>query len=659
MTNFNNQLIRNLENAPVYDTDGKPKTAKPFTDDEVKARKLPKRDRDGNDPNLIVIPFITDTHYASNNVEDYKGSKAEDKLSIDHMQDFVNFMTKYKVDALVHGGDIIDGKSTRSDAVKDLREALTLLRGAAFAGGSKVPALIAKGNHDDNILATTIPKDRTDGRPLPYDKFDFKGVIQGSVLDPIFRANSGGQIVFGVDKIKNQPFSDAYEAYMDYDEFIAVKRTTAVSDLRILDKDIKPLKSMMATLTSSDLGGENTQWINSTAKTAFETLLTRAKGATGSNPVHVVDVIPNSTTRQQVINMIQLSAKARLRGTYAHLDVKDVRLILLDAYDIPYTTLAGDKVEFAMKDYGGYSAAQAQWFADTLKEAETLGYPVMIFGHHALAGAGFTRDGGPKVLKNDPKGDDYWLANNELMKAILDDFVKGQSNTISTLDAIKIYSGEPSPGLAVRAKLFLDNAEKVTALSAYNNVTVAGLSYPSSRNAAVSRKKAISTADYMSAVVTTRFTKENTVIGVVTGHSHTERTTVDPVTKKYVNLMSNSSLISGKLIGKGGWEVSKYNKETNNDSGTIPRVVGEYTQNAWEVIVIDKSNNQVSLFPVGAGMINRAKATGLYPTEAQVKTVKETPQNLTTEGKYPVRRFTYVTPEVPGTTKVLEKGLQE
>lgn len=650
MTNFNNQLIRNLENIPLENSAAEA----PFSSDEVKNKILPKLARATSDPNLVVIPFITDTHYASDNYEDKDNARAHDLLSLGHITDFLDFVEKFKVDAVVHGGDLVDGKSTRSNTVADLRTTIGKLRGAKFTDKTNpaseknepVPALIAKGNHDDNVLATAFDGNTVyaTGKSKIYSALDSKGVVKGSVLDPIFRSgvDSQNKVVFGIDKIKVQPFGPAYQPYMEKNEYAFVNKITV--DLGLLSPaNGEVLESMMATLTSTSAGGYGKAWPSTAAKTAFENLISLAKA--GKKP-SLTATITNSTTRKQVSDMIQESAKARLRGTYGHVDVKNVRLILLDAYDVPYDTYeysGYDRLEFPIKDYAGYSAGQVKWFAETLKEAETLGYPVMIFGHHAFAGAGFTSDGGPAVLKG-TDGDDYWIGNHELMKAILDDFVKGQSNTISTLDAIKIYSNQSSGSLAARANFKLNNAGTINAYKAYNQVSLAGFTYPHTTNSTISKKKAISDHEYMNTTVTTKFTKANQVIGVVTGHSHVERTVTDEYTKAYVNFMSNSSLIDGKLIKKGGW---------SEDSNTIPREVGEYTQNAWEVIVIDKTNKQVSIYPVGAGMINREKATGLIPTTEQRNNVMSTPQYLKGEGKFPVRRYNYAT------ATVLEKGLQE
>jgi len=662
LTNFNNQLIRNLENAPTKDKLGEPTSATPFSEKEFDALGIPELSRYGNSDNYVVIPFITDTHYASDNYEDKNNARANDKLSLDHLEEFIDFVNKFKVDAVVHGGDLVDGKSTRSNTVKDLRLFIDMLRKAGYTNATStspiplqpVPALIAKGNHDDNVLATAFNTNTVYAKDKGaiYSKLDVKGVVKGSVLDPIFRSglNDKNKIVFGIDKIKAQPFSTAYKPYMEYDEYLAVRRSTVIDDRKVYTKDVEHLKSMISTVTSDAAGGYNKPWPSTAAKTAFDNLMTLATDANASSTKNEAKaprldkVITNTTTRNQVIDMIQTAAKARLRGTYAHVDVKDVRLILLDAYDVPYTTYKAtvdkvtyDKLEFPIKDYAGYSAAQVQWFADTLKEAETLGYPVMIFGHHALPGAGFTKDGGPGLLKTDEDGDAYFIGNNELMKAVLDDFVNGSSNTISTLDAIKIYSGQPSGSLPARATLFLNNKESATALTCYDNVKIEGIPYPHTTDSTISAKKAISDEkNVMSAKVTTSFKKQNKVLGVVTGHSHIAKTAVDEVTKKYVHFMSNSSLIDGKAITKGGF-----------DGGEIPRVKGEYTQNSWEVIVIDKNNSQVSIYPVGAMMIDRQKAISTATTSDEKDLLKtyvlNSPQKLVAEGKYPIRRYKFNT----------------
>ncbi|AMW99201.1 phage tail spike protein [Rummeliibacillus stabekisii] len=92
--------------------------------------------------NSIVIPFITDTHYATDAFEDQQAKLR----SLYHINNVVEVTHQINCDVVVHGGDIVDGKTSNYLNKANLKTVVDALN------ESDCPVMFAKGNHDDNGL---------------------------------------------------------------------------------------------------------------------------------------------------------------------------------------------------------------------------------------------------------------------------------------------------------------------------------------------------------------------------------------------------------------------------------------------------------------------------------------------------------------------------
>ena len=93
----------------------------------------------------IVFGFITDTHYDPNDVRtEVKETAAR---ALQYTNNLIESSKHVSMDAVVHGGDIIDGRKASPDTAKiDLDSAVGVYRNA------KAPRLLLRGNHDSNPL---------------------------------------------------------------------------------------------------------------------------------------------------------------------------------------------------------------------------------------------------------------------------------------------------------------------------------------------------------------------------------------------------------------------------------------------------------------------------------------------------------------------------
>lgn len=90
-----------------------------------------------------IIVYITDTHYEAAAIENPSVAK---KASLGHIHNVVELTRHAPVDLVVHGGDLIDGKGSRSTSLSNMNDVVTSM------SHSNAPVMYAKGNHDDNLL---------------------------------------------------------------------------------------------------------------------------------------------------------------------------------------------------------------------------------------------------------------------------------------------------------------------------------------------------------------------------------------------------------------------------------------------------------------------------------------------------------------------------
>ena len=626
-----NQLIRNMENITNATTGLK-----------VMPDSVPSIMRDRtNDTRFLVMPVITDTHCAQATISEasrdgLSTTDKDSKMAFDHLDNIVEFAKRFNVDAIAHLGDIVDGKATVASTTADLKKAVGILRAAKSSGGATVPTLIAKGNHDNNALY---------GRKQTGDlKDDMKYTIKASVLDPILRQDAPAAVVYDKPYQNQTSFTTTFDGFLQEEEYrvlsklliedgrMSARNTTKSGNLDVLDTILTSV-----TLSSAEKKAWNKFHALATAKRSFK------KDETGLTTAEV-------TTLKA---LFLRAAKARCRGSYCYIDFankgsKGIRVIVLDAYDVPDKTRfevnrdSADKLfnrsEYPVPDFGAFGRRQVEWFA---KVALKTTKEVVILCHHALTGTPFTTDGGSRTYNQNGEGDSYWIGNIELMKQIIDDFIAGTNGTHTTLSAIENYSkGAKKVSLA---KPEADPGKTKTPLSFYNAAA-------DQSGYTKHRKYRISNDSWVKTEVTTDFRTQGagTIITICNGHSHNDKMRKD-ITGAYVAVRNNCSFRNaGSIPQKNGFDTVKFNSGTVKEK-TIARKPGTYTQDSWQVMVVDTQTKQVFFHQFGVGQIKHSLAYHVtdpeaYSTDAKrLELVRTSPINIDPRYTpvFPIRRFGY------------------
>lgn len=92
--------------------------------------------------NTVTIPFITDTHYATDTFiqEDLENYGRTDN----HIKNVAELSHMIPLDCIVGGGDFVDGGTTKDTNVSNYKKVVSMF------GLANCPFFLAKGNHDDN-----------------------------------------------------------------------------------------------------------------------------------------------------------------------------------------------------------------------------------------------------------------------------------------------------------------------------------------------------------------------------------------------------------------------------------------------------------------------------------------------------------------------------
>lgn len=88
-------------------------------------------------PDTYQFGFITDNHLSQTGTQQMQ-------RSLRHIKTIGYYAKNYNLPLVVHGGDVIDGSTTRAESLIDTRA------GADAMELGKVPMIIVNGNHDDN-----------------------------------------------------------------------------------------------------------------------------------------------------------------------------------------------------------------------------------------------------------------------------------------------------------------------------------------------------------------------------------------------------------------------------------------------------------------------------------------------------------------------------
>lgn len=97
------------------------------------------------DEDSIVIPFITDTHYGTQSV--IRDNIEYITKSADHLKNVSDFTHITDVDAVVLGGDQVDGTTIKDVTLRDLQSVV------GICNTFDAPFFQVRGNHDDNSSA--------------------------------------------------------------------------------------------------------------------------------------------------------------------------------------------------------------------------------------------------------------------------------------------------------------------------------------------------------------------------------------------------------------------------------------------------------------------------------------------------------------------------
>lgn len=97
------------------------------------------------DENSVVIPFITDTHYGTQSV--IRDNIEYITKSADHLKNVSDFTHITQVDAVVLGGDQVDGTTIKDVTLRDLQSVV------GICNTFDAPFFQVRGNHDDNSSA--------------------------------------------------------------------------------------------------------------------------------------------------------------------------------------------------------------------------------------------------------------------------------------------------------------------------------------------------------------------------------------------------------------------------------------------------------------------------------------------------------------------------
>lgn len=115
--------------------------------------------------NTIVMPFITDVHYAtSSTVVDSIQHMLRSDNHIKNVADFTNIL---ECDAVLGGGDFVDGTTVKDETLSNLETIRSLF------SLCECPYLLARGNHDDNSSADTRYGDYLSNMILPSELYEY------------------------------------------------------------------------------------------------------------------------------------------------------------------------------------------------------------------------------------------------------------------------------------------------------------------------------------------------------------------------------------------------------------------------------------------------------------------------------------------------------
>ena len=117
------------------------------------------------DENSIVLPFITDTHYGSQSV--IRDNIEYITKSADHLKNVSDFTHITDVDAVLLGGDQVDGTTIKDVTLRDLQTVV------GICNTFDAPFFQVRGNHDDNSSADQKYGQFLSNMVMPDELYDY------------------------------------------------------------------------------------------------------------------------------------------------------------------------------------------------------------------------------------------------------------------------------------------------------------------------------------------------------------------------------------------------------------------------------------------------------------------------------------------------------
>lgn len=346
------------------------------------------------DSDTAVLAFFTDSHYDNNSTKKDDNMRESFSRALTYERNVIEFTRQTNVDAVIHGGDVIDGrKEDKSIAMTNLDSAIGGLRNA------KAPRIIMRGNHDTNpIFAPKAKQFRADG-PIPNK--DAYGIFTQFWQEDGIRSDDNTNAVYGYYDIPNKDIRLIFLDPMDLNE------VTEKKGENLLQSHSANYETMTVNATGSQYKSNSIE-VDGVKLKAGDTITFRAKVKTPDNRYGTARLVCYRADGTSTANTALSANRVRGEGyTYITYTIPTVikRIEFGFANDggatgTPYDIEVKEaKVEigstptaykffeenrkYVTRTTYAYSAKQLEWLADTLIETPQTS-DVLLFTHVSL-----------------------------------------------------------------------------------------------------------------------------------------------------------------------------------------------------------------------------------------------------------------------------------
>lgn len=346
------------------------------------------------DSDTAVLAFFTDSHYDNNSSKKDDSMKESFARALTYERNVIEFTRQANVDAVIHGGDVIDGrKEDKSIAITNLDSAIGGLRNA------KAPRIIMRGNHDTNpIFAPKAQQFRADG-PIPNK--DAYGIFTQFWQEDGIRSDDNTNAVYGFYDIPNKDIRLIFLDPMDLDE------VTEKKGENLLQTHSPTYETITVNATASQYK-TNAIDVDGVRVKAGDTITFRAKVKTTNNRYGTARLLCYRTDGTTSANNALLANRVRGEG-YTYITytiptaVKRIEFGFANdggatgtPYDIEVKEAKAEiastptdykffeeKRKYVTRTTYAYGSKQLEWLADTLIETPDTS-DVLLLTHVAL-----------------------------------------------------------------------------------------------------------------------------------------------------------------------------------------------------------------------------------------------------------------------------------